>query len=260
MTTILATSDLHGNLPDIKEPFDLLCICGDTCPANNHLVTYQAVWCNTILPKWFNTLPYRNENSKVIMIWGNHDFIGEDKLVDMHNILNEKTDGRVVVLNHEMYTWQAEDGTEVKIFGTPYCGLFGSWAFMKDDETLDRLFGQIPEGVDILLSHDSPNIWKMGAITQGRWKSDTTGNRVLPKHLERIKPRFFFSGHFHSGTHEFGKREGIWCANVSFVDENYDPVNPLLKVNVESGNVSHDYLPADCVNWKEWKSSNGTDF
>lgn len=32
---IVATSDLHGNLPYIRENFDLMLICGDLCPTAN---------------------------------------------------------------------------------------------------------------------------------------------------------------------------------------------------------------------------------
>ena len=238
---IIVSSDFHGFLPTIED-FDLFLICGDICPAINHSIGFQTIWCKEVLVKWFNSLPYHDENSKVIMIWGNHDFVGEKHTAEVSKTISEGTNGRVVVLNHEAYTWQYQDGTKLHIFGTSYCGLFGNWAFMKDDETLDRLFGQIPEGIDILLSHDSPNIWKMGAITQGRWKSDVTGNRILPAHIRRIKPRFFFSGHFHSGNHSFDEREGIWCANVSFVDENYEPVHPLLKVTIENGEIKHEYI------------------
>lgn len=244
---ILATSDLHGHLPKIKEEFDLLFICGDICPAYNHNVHFQFDWCTTELVNWLNSLPYKDANSKVVLIWGNHDFWGETNSYAQWGI-EEKTNGRVKVLTHDVYEHEfpVSDGLDsFKIFGTPYCSVFGGWAFMLGDEDLDKKYSQIPDDIDILLSHDSPNIYKLGAITEGLWKSDTTGNRVLPNHIDRIKPKMFFSGHFHSGNHNFEEHYGTWTANVSLVNEQYEPVNPILMVNYDEENrkiISHDYL------------------
>ena len=53
---ILATSDLHGNMPYITAPFDLLLICGDICPAHDHYFNYQIGWFQYEFSKWINTL------------------------------------------------------------------------------------------------------------------------------------------------------------------------------------------------------------
>lgn len=33
---VISFSDPHGVLPKIEEPFDLMLICGDICPVDNH--------------------------------------------------------------------------------------------------------------------------------------------------------------------------------------------------------------------------------
>jgi Icc-related predicted phosphoesterase len=254
---IIATSDLHGHLPNIKEEFDLLLICGDVCPATEHSLIFQHSWCTKIFIKWLNELPYRNENSRVFMVWGNHDFIGESKLLyHMDKDIWEKTNGRVQVLNHceERITFP-DEGT-IRIFGSPYCAQFFSWAFMKDNDFLEKAFSEIPESVDILITHDSPSMWLFGEIKEGMHKSKTTGNKLLGPHVLRVHPKMYFSGHFHSGEHEFAERDGIWGANVSFVNERYCPVNPLLKVEFDFKNksvISHGYINVDCVDYKNWK-------
>lgn len=257
---IITTSDLHGHLPEIKEEFDLLLICGDVCPATNHSIAYQDMWCRGILIRWFNELPYRDDNSRVVMVWGNHDFIGENKVLSIDNEIKLNTNGRVQILNHCETTLMFSDDGEtvfpVSIFGTPYCAQFFDWAFMKDDIFLHKAFSEIPEMMDIVITHDSPSMWLFGEIKEGEYKSKTTGNKLLGPHILRAHPKMYFSGHFHSGNHEFAERDGIWGANVSFVNERYNPVNPLLKIvyNLETKSIiSHEYVEADCVGWQNWK-------
>ena len=63
------------------------------------------------------------------------------------------------------------------------------------------------------------------------------------------KPKMFFSGHFHSGNHKVEKIEDIWMANVSIVNERYNPVNPILCVDydpeIELNANNFTYLPCD---------------
>ena len=72
--TVIATSDLHGTLPEIKTEFDLLLICGDICPVWDHNRHYQKEWLNTDFADWIKSLPYKNALSRVVCIAGNHDF------------------------------------------------------------------------------------------------------------------------------------------------------------------------------------------
>lgn len=44
MITIAASSDFHGNLPEVTEPFDLMLLGGDLEPARNHNWGYQRKW------------------------------------------------------------------------------------------------------------------------------------------------------------------------------------------------------------------------
>ena len=153
---ILATSDLHGNLPDIKVPFDILCICGDICPAHDHYTAYQKEWIMEEFVGWINGLPFKNQFSVVMLTWGNHDFVGEMVSEEFITELTSKTGFRLNVLKHSGVTWFGRDGS-VTLFGTPYCKIFGNWAFMVPDVTLDQKYLDIPDNLDILLSHDKKN-------------------------------------------------------------------------------------------------------
>lgn len=232
---ILAISDLHGELPYISKKFDLLLICGDVCPATNHSLDYQKSWFETYFIDWVNTLPFNDEWSKVVMTWGNHDFIGERVKLDELDNLSD----RLVILKNDLYTFQYFDSEseetgikELTIFGTPYCKVFGTWAFMVPDDTLNQKFSQCPENVYIFISHDSPTINGLGTINHGKIYANPVGNRVLDLHIQRVKPKYFFSGHIHTGNHELTDFEGIKMANVSLLDERYFPFYNILEIDV----------------------------
>ena len=65
--------------------------------------------------------------------------------------------------------------------GTYTTMMWDGWSFMVDDETLNKKYSQIPESVDILLSHDSPNINKVGAVLDenSRFYNPFAGNSYL---------------------------------------------------------------------------------
>lgn len=234
---IIASSDFHGQLPYITEKFDLFLVPGDVCPTHDHFYSFQKEWLMTTFAEWVKTLPFANPWSKVILTPGNHDFGLERMTRAELTELEMKCEGRLKILRHDMYEFEfpVSDGLDsLTIFGTPYCSIFDNWAFMINDESLDKKFSQIPEGVDILMSHDSPNIGKLGAILEGPWKNDNTGNAVLAKHIERIHPKLFVSGHFHSGNHELQTIfDGVKAANVSYVDEDYYPAYQPLVVEYD---------------------------
>lgn len=236
MIKVIASSDFHGTLPEITEPFDLFLICGDVCPVWNHNAQFQLEWLNGDFVEWINKLPFKNEWSKVLMVFGNHDFIGESmsetRIEDLHSLTHE----RLVILNNDTYEFDYDEGKFLHIFGTPYCKIFGRWAFMRDSQYLDEKYGQCPKGVDIFISHDSPTINRAGTIHEGWQEGVDAGNELLDKHIERVKPKYFFSGHIHSGNHDFTNYNGTMIANVSLMNEKYNPVFEPLIFEIEEGN------------------------
>ena len=236
---IIASSDFHGRLPYIEEPFDLFLIAGDVCPVECHGKAFQTDWLQNEFIEWINRLPFKTPWSKVVMTWGNHDFYGEKCLEEDMLIIERLTNFRLKILRHTSYDFEfpVSDGIDsLKIFGTPYCGLFGRWAFMKDDIMLDKLFSEIQEDIDVLISHDSPNVYGLGDITQGYWKKSGTGNRILYSHIVRVHPKLFVCGHFHSGNHELQNVDGIYMANVSYINEDYEPYWPVLSLEYDEEN------------------------
>lgn len=227
--TILVTSDTHGYLPKIETPFDLLLICGDICPVHDHYWDYQINWFQHSFRDWINTLPFKDEWSKVVLTWGNHDFVGERISKEHLECFYSATNRRVVVLRNEEYNHEylTDEGIKtLKIFGTPYCKIFGGWAFMVSNDKLKEKFDKIPEDCDILLTHDAPDINNLGLILSGFNAGTNAGNTVLAEAIKEKKPKYVFCGHIHSGNHVFQNVDGTWMTNVSYVSESYYPYYP----------------------------------
>lgn len=226
---VKAVSDIHGNLPKIEGEFDLLLIAGDITPAlwGYYSKSVQWDWIIDEFKLWIDSLPYRTSWSKVFIVPGNHDKVFENLSHPERLELQLKLGGRCELLIHEekIFTEITEDNKSIdyRIFGTPYCKMFGNWAFMKYDSFLKERFNEIPEGLDFLVTHDPPTLNGMGKITQGHQKGKEAGNELLSKRILEVKPKFVFSGHIHSGNHNLEEVEGIQMANVAYVDENYDP-------------------------------------
>lgn len=147
----------------------------------------------------------------------------------------KKTFNRVIVLKNEIYDYEYLDDNGInslKIFGTPYCKIFGNWAFMVSDEKLKQKYSEMPLNCDIVISHDSPSINNLGTIQEGWQKGVNAGNFVLAEEIKIKKPKYFFSGHIHSGNHNFENVDGTIMANVSLVNEKYNPVFDILKFEI----------------------------
>lgn len=236
---VIVLSDLHGYLPEIITEFNLMLICGDICPVWNHSVSYQESWLKKEFKAWVNNLPYRDDFSRVVFIAGNHDFYFERVPErDIHKFLYT-IDYRLIYLENSVYYCMdltAENPKEISIFGTPYCTQFGNWAFMRSSDYLKEKFSEIPEDIDIIISHDPPyGMNGLGSITEGHQKGVECGSKELKEAVERCKPKYLFCGHIHSGNHIFSRcifpdsDKEMWSANVSIMDEYYTPVHkPLI--------------------------------
>lgn len=231
--TIKVFSDCHGYLPNISSEFDLLLIAGDITPAEWGFGSKKVQWDWLInkFKDWFTSLPFKTSASKVFLIPGNHDKVFENiteaERLELKLILGPHFE----LLIHEEKTFEYlenDDLKQLRIFGTPYCKMFGSWSFMKYDSFLETAFAEIPENLDILITHDPPALNGMGKITQGRQTGKEAGNEILAKYVLEKKPKYVFSGHIHSGNHKFEEYKGIKMANVSHVDETYTPVYGVL--------------------------------
>ena len=168
---------------------------------------------------------------------GNHDFIFERWKQSDYDFLSYLTEGRLKVLRNQLFEFNYLENNDtdistLKIWGTPYCQQFGRWAFMRPSYILMDKFDEIPEGIDILISHSAPDIEGYGYVDWDTAYQRNAGCPILAKAIKDKKPKFVFCGHIHSGNHKLQDINGTMFANVSYVDEAYEPTNNVLKLYI----------------------------
>lgn len=229
---ICATSDLHGILPEIKDPCELVLICGDIIPLRmQRNIPQSEKWLKTTFADWVKSLPCE----AVVMVGGNHDFAIANMYRDFfkqNTLLRTPTNGKLLLLENTIYKHISSEGKIYTIWGTPFCKPFGNWAFMYEPETLVKAYETIPEYCDIVITHDAPQLCGLGVIHQGFQEGVDAGNSWLAQEIFRKHPRYVFCGHIHSGEHQLQEFDDIKMANVSLVDETYTETFKPLYLNV----------------------------
>lgn len=246
MIKIIGISDLHGQLPKIEEKFDLLLIGGDVAPNCGYgryvECIFQREWFSNEFVSWVMDLPFNDEHSKVVFIAGNHDFYLESEseayktgYSSIWTDVITPCSNRLVYLYDSEYIFE-KDGEKLRIYGTPWCKEFGKWAFMINDEKLKTAFENIPEGIDILLTHDAPGLPPYGLITEGRWKGEDAGNKPLAEAIRGKKPVYAFHGHIHSSPKQLTNpvdAPDTKVACLSILNENYYMAYKPLVLEIE---------------------------
>lgn len=227
---VLATADLHGNLPEIDD-CDVLLIAGDICPdfpskaGKYDLVDkggqMQAYWLGTAFRGWLEAL--RERDIQVVGIAGNHDFVFEQSSL-IPDLPWTYLRDQGVRIEH--------DGESVNIWGTPWVPGLPRWAFYASSEALQARAESIPAGVDILMTHGPPyGVADVVGPKYGARENTHVGDEALLDELQRIDPKAVVCGHIHEG---FGIYEAtpslIPVYNVSLVDEGYVPTRVPCRI------------------------------
>lgn len=218
MVKIIATSDLHGTLPEIPA-CDLLIIAGDVCPVCDHESKYQNGWLRHVFSPWL--LDCIEKGAKNI-VWtpGNHDFVleGSDQL---RAEMNEVEPNVHFLIDKEITI----EG--LRIYCTPWTPHLPNWAFAAEDynEALAK-FESIPNGLDILVSHGPPTGFGDSVSHAGH-----VGCDALRDIIKLRKPALTLCGHIHEGFGHYLK-DGIEVINVSYLDELYEPTHKLVELEV----------------------------
>ena len=82
----------------------------------------------------------------------------------------------------------------LKIFGSPLSLFYSGSAFQYDPQYDEEIWGSIPEGVDILVTHCPPY-----KILDESKKGKYGGSKGLREVVEKRKPKFHIFGHIHQG-------------------------------------------------------------
>lgn len=224
---VCVTSDLHGFLPEI-EPCELLLICGDIVNLSYQRYSKSCKrWYTKVFQPWIDTLSC----DKVLFIPGNHE-VGVEGHEDEYRKLFSSTN-KATILLHDYYEYLSNDGIIYKIFGTPYCKIFGNWAFMRTNSDLKEKFSEIPEGLDILLTHDVAYGYADQSLQDTGWGTEEHfGTVELRDAILEKKPKYHFSGHIHTADHNPIMIGNTKHYNVSYVDETYTPTFKPLYIEI----------------------------
>lgn len=209
---IVATSDLHGDLPELP-PADVAIIGGDVCPDGS--LDFQYEWLHDKFHPWLRSLPVKH----VVGIAGNHDFIFEHRarIATLYLPWRYLRDSLVVI-----------EG--IRFYGMPWVPNLKRWAFYAPDDDLRSRYNDVPETTDIVISHGPPRGYC--DFTVPMYGSMHAGFKEANNMLERVKPKLFICGHIHEGYGVAEHPSGAVVLNVSHNTEEYQPINQPMEIDL----------------------------
>lgn len=205
-------SDTHGshNLLEIPK-CDAIIHCGDFSnshdPVSNMLET----------KKFFNWLKTLDIPVKIVSC-GNHDISAHRSYNLVEDELKLKENGIQLLIHQEFELFG------MKGFASPYTPMFGSdkWAYLKNRHTIDRVWSQIPDDVELLITHGPPKgILDLAQDIETN-KTIPVGCSALRKRVLKISPTIHAFGHIHNneespvnyGVYDNSKTKFINCSCV----------------------------------------------
>lgn len=85
---------------------------------------------------------------------------------------------------------------DIKIYGSPWTPEFNGWSFMKKREKINKVWENLPEDIDILVTHGPPK-----GILDLNGDIIPVGDSALFKRVMKIQPKFHLFGHVHSNRY-----------------------------------------------------------
>lgn len=213
---LIGISDLHGLLPNIDTNCDIVFICGDILPLKIQSNSKKSKkWLQNEFTEWAENLNCK----KVVFIGGNHDQYLQRYSKEVKELFN----GHIQYLQDDLIEFSTDNIVKWTIYGTPWCKIFGNWSFMLPPEDLKEKFDAIPNGLDVLLTHDQPYGYGDILMDDVPWNTyQSIGNKQLAEAVENKQPHLLLCGHLHSTTHNKVIIGGTDRYNVSLLNEKYE--------------------------------------
>ena len=225
-------SDTHTYMYDknykelILPEGDVLCFTGDIM-SSGHNEGEILHFLN-----WFSKQPFKYK----IFIAGNHDRLFETQPLIVNEIISKYQDYGIVYLKDSFFVYEG-----IKFYGTPYQPFFCNWAFnVKDFDKLVFIYQQIPDDVDVLLTHCPP----YGILDQSHKSNyrnldgeEHLGSMELKevlaeKSLKKCNPRVVAFGHIHGDGGKMINIDNTIYINASLCDEFYEPTNKIITIEL----------------------------
>ena len=219
---VLAISDNHGLLPEIKTQADILCIAGDFSPLGIQSQGPEMVsWVKNKFIPWADSLPVTN----VVLVAGNHDFCMTDRAAapEIKRMFNEN--GKIFYLENTFL-----DIDSKLIYGSPNTIGPRGWAFYE--KSLDSIKNTMPFNADLCIFHQPLHDSANGTVMiPASWDLDALypdfGSKLLDLLVYERCPKMTVTGHVHTGNHSVCEMLNAAdkvskFANVSLMNEDYE--------------------------------------
>lgn len=160
----------------------------------------------------------------VVFIAGNHDLTLEQ---------NPSLHLEVFPYGTYLYcskTTVTQDQQALTVYGIPHQLEFGTWAFGTNEQGLAKLLSEVPEGVDILVTHGPPK----GVLDKNK-TGDCCGSQALLDWIKSYKPKLVVCGHIHES---YGTQwvDNTLVVNASTCNAKYKPINEPIYVDIDKNN------------------------
>lgn len=146
--------------------------------------------------EWLGELPHRFK----LVVPGNHEFALEDSA------------RRGLISNARLLINESVEVMGLKIWGSPVTPLCGAAFGLISDRDRARLYNQIPEDTDIVVTHGPP----YGVLDQAPSSGHHEGCHQLLAAMQRVKPRLHVFGHVHGCFGRMDTPETLF-ANVALL-------------------------------------------
>ena len=164
--------------------------------------------------QWFNDLDIDTK----IYVPGNHDTALEYGLIHPTQYKN------IEFLVHEYI-----EIDDLKIFGSPYTPTFFNWAYNKGEKEIKELWKDIPEDLDILITHGPPK-----DVLDRCQDGYRAGCPHLKEKVLEVSPKIHVFGHIHEEGGKTEEKENTLFINAAVLDLKYNHANNGVIIDVES--------------------------
>ena len=168
---------------------------------------------------WYESLPIKHK----IFIAGNHDFY---TCSETFEYLLKTYAPNCHYLKDSEVTIEG-----IKFYGSPYSNTFGHWAYMKDDDELEKIWSNIPEDANVVITH-GPAYHIADKVLNPQFGFDPhVGSMSLAEKLFNMKDlQMHVCGHIHES---YGIYPGRYLTvNASICDLPYVPFNNPIVVTL----------------------------
>jgi len=216
---ICCISDTHGKHRQLdlsKYPADVLIHAGDWTAGRDLGLSETKDFL-----EWLSKQPHNEK----LLIAGNHEIQIE---ADIEKFLQ-------LIARYPNTTYLQDNEItidNIKFYGSPYSNEFCNWAFMEEDDKLEKIWSYIPNDTNILITH-GPAYMTNDKVAHAYNRDPHVGSKSLQnRKLELQNLKLHISGHIHEA---YGIEHTPACINIcpSVVNERYQLVNEPIVIEIK---------------------------